>query len=172
MIPSAANLPFPIMKRLAATSDLLPVLLLVGLLVFPAPSWASETRNQGQIVLYSYGPARVQITSPDGSRAGADLVTGGELEEIKGSDVVIEKAGDRSDGWTITLKGPAPGVYRFNLLGTGTGGVVMDLEAMDSSGRVSSSHVFRRIKGGDSFEYALDYSPAPKSKNQLKEATN
>ena len=114
----------------------------------------------------------VQIVGPDGSRAGADFVTGGELEEIKGADVAIEKAGDRSDGWTVTLKSPAPGVYLFKLLGTGTGGIVMDLEALDSLGRVSSSSVFKRVKDGDSLEYTLDYSPDSKSGNQLQEATN
>jgi hypothetical protein len=160
------------MKRYADTLYLVPVLLLAALLVLPTLSWASGAGNKGQIVLYSYGPARVQNIGPDGSRAGADLDTGGELKEIKGSDVVIEKAGDRSDGWIITLISPAPGVYRFNLLGTGTGGVVMDLEARNSSGLLSSSHVFRRVRFGDSFEYTLDYSLDPKSKNQLQEATN
>lgn len=172
MIPDATNLPLSKMKKLTDTLSLVSTLLLVGLLALPAPSWASSSGNQSQIILYSYGLARVQVTGPDGSRAGADLVTGDELEEIKGSDVVIEKAEDRLDGWTITLRSPTLGVYRINLLGTGTGGVVMDLEVLDSSGRISSSQVFRRIRGGDSFEYVLDYSPTLKSDNQLQEATN
>jgi hypothetical protein len=166
------NSPFLVVEKFAGTLTLLPVLLLAVFLMLPVSSRASGSVDKGQIVLYSYGPARVQITGPDGSRAGADLVTGGELEEIEGSEVMIEKAGDRSDGWTITLKSPASGVYRLNLLGTGKGGVVMDLEALDSSGRVRSSHVFRRVREGDSFEYALDYSLDLKSDNQLKEAVN
>jgi len=160
------------MKRHAATFYLALVLLLTGLLIQPSSGRALSSGQKGQIILYSYGPARVQVTGPDGSRAGAELVGGGELEEIEGSDVMVERSSDRSDGWTITLKNPVPGVYRINVLGTGTGGVVMDLEALDSSGRGRSSHVFKRVKEGDSLEYVLDYSPDPKSDNQLKETAN
>jgi hypothetical protein len=172
MVPSVKGLPLPIMKRFVGTLAVLPVFLFVGMLVLSGLSRASGTESKGQIVLYSYGPARVQIISPDGLRAGADLVTGGELEEIKGADVAIEKAGDRSDSWTVTLKGPTPGVYRFKLLGMGAGGVVMDLQALDFLGRVSSSNVFKRVMDGDCLEYALNYSPEPKSENILKEVSN
>ena len=171
-MPSVKGLLLPIMKRLVGTLALLPVFLLFGMLVLLVSSMASDIESKGQIVLYSYGPARVQIIGPDGLRAGADFITGGELEEIRGADVAIEKAGDRSDSWTITLKNPASGVYRFILIGTGTGGIVMDLQAQDSLGRVSSSNVFKRVKDGDSLEYALDYSPDSKSSNLLQEATN
>ena len=164
------GLQLPFLKKFAGSFALLVLLLFAGSLVLPASaSWASGIENKGKIVLYSYGPARVQIISPDGLRAGADLVTGGELEEIKGADVAIQKAGDRSDSWTVTLKGPAPGVYRFKLLGMGAGGVVMDLQALDSLGRVSSSNVFKRVHNGDSPKYTLHYSPDPGSKNMLKE---
>jgi hypothetical protein len=164
------GLQLPFLKKFAGSFALLVLLLVAGTLVLPvSASWASGIENKGRIVLYSYGPARVQIIGPDGSRTGADLVTGDKLEEIKGGDVAIEKAGDRSDSWTVTLKNPAPGVYRFKLLGMGTGGVVMDLQALDSLGRVSSSNVFKRVKNGDSPKYTLHYSPDPGSKNMLKE---
>ena len=172
IVPGVKGILLPIMKRFAGTLALLPVFLLFGMLVLPVSSMASGIESKGQIVLYSYGPARVQIIGPDGLRAGADLITGGELEEIRGSDVAIENAGDRSDSWTITLKNPAPGVYGFKLIGTGTGGIVMDLQAQNSLGHVISSNVFKRVKNGDCLEYALDYSPDSKSSNLLQEATN
>ena len=139
------------------------------MLVFPATLSGKADDNQGAIILYSYGPARVQIKAPDGSRAGTDLVTGAELEEISGSDVRIERAVDRSDGYTVTLKSPEPGVYLFEVLGTGTGGVVLDLEAHDSSGRISSSHIFRRIRAGDFLGFVLDYRSDSRSGNRLEE---
>ncbi len=144
------------------------VALALMFLVF-ARSGGSDTHWQGRILLYSYGPARLQVTAPDGSRAGADLETGKYTEEITGSDIRVEKAKDRSDGLTIQLNAAGSGVYRLDLAGMGTGRVVVDLEMRDAADGISRIHLLRRVKAGDILRFDLDYNPAPGSLNRIQE---
>ncbi|UCF89320.1 MAG: hypothetical protein JSV70_03530 [bacterium] len=145
------------------------MIVLAAVFLLPARPGGGDTDWKGRIILYSYGPARIQITAPDGSRAGADLKTGEYIEEIKGSGVRVEKAKGRSDGQTVLLEAAGQGVYRLDLAGTGTGRVVVDLEIVDAAGGVSRNHVLRRVKVGDLLRYALDYNPAPGSLNRIEE---
>lgn len=160
--------PFFSRDSIPTLRGLVSVFVLAPLLALPVQSRASDNHEKGRIILYSYGPARLQVTSPDGSRAGADLATGEYLEEIAGSDVTVERAQGRSEGLTLTLSAAAPGVYRLDLLGTGMGRVVVDVEIRDAAGRVSRSHVLQRIKAGDTLRYALDFNPAPGSVHRLE----
>ncbi len=149
----------------------LGLLFLGGVLALAVSTGATETPGGERIVLYSYGPGRVLLTDPRGLRCGLDLATGEELREIPGIRLEEERAADRAPGWTITLPNPVPGPYRVLVLGTGKGGVVLDLEAVDGSGRARTSHAFIRVQEGEKTVYLLNYSPRPGSDNVLHEVS-
>ena len=136
--------------------------------LLPTAGSAASHKDPG-IVLYSYGPAIIQVVSPEGLRMGHDLATGSALTEIPGAQMVKEQAKGRSAGWTISIPDPPTGLYRLELMGTGKGGVVLDLDVWDRSGKVKNSHVFKRVREGDLLQFILSYSPDPGSKNSLKE---
>jgi hypothetical protein len=144
------------------------IILFVSFSLVPVNGLSASHKRPG-IVLYSYGPAMIQVVSPGGQRAGQDMTSGVTISEIPGAKIVKEQVEGRSTGWTISLPKPPSGVYILNLLGTGKGGVVVDLDARDRSGKVKNSHIFRRVEKGDSIQLVLNYSPDPGSRNEVKE---
>jgi hypothetical protein len=146
----------------------LTITLALALALSPVKGHAASHKGPG-IVLYSYGPAMIQVVSPGGQRAGQDMTSGVTISEIPGAKIVKEQVEGRPTGWTISLPKPLSGVYILNLMGTGQGGVVLDLDARDRSGKVKNSHIFRRVKKGDSIQLILSYSPDPGSRNKVEE---
>ena len=131
----------------------------------------SIASNPDRIEIYIYGPVRAQIVDTEGLRSGREFGSGQRVEEIPGSEVVKEETRERISGWTIRLLEPSPGTYRILLKGTGTGGFVIDVDAVDSAGHARNSHIFRRIGEGDTFEFALLYSNKPGGKSTLIEVS-
>jgi hypothetical protein len=109
------------------------------------------------------------MVSPGGLRVGQDMLSGITISEIPGAKIKKEEIEGRPTGWTISLQKPPSGEYRLHLLGTGKGGVVLDLDARDRAGKVNNSHIFRRVKKGDSIQFHLSYSPDPGSRNMVVE---
>ncbi|MDT8396621.1 MAG: hypothetical protein RRA32_09305 [bacterium] len=144
---------------------------LIALILLPAVDNAASNSGPG-IVLYSYGPAMIQMVSPEGLRVGQDMLTGNPLTEIPGAKIVKEQVKGRPTGWTISFPVPVTGLYRLELIGTGRGGVVLDLDARDRTGKVINSHIFKRVLEGDTLHFFLSYSPDPGSENSLKEQRN
>ena len=143
-------------------------LTIITLTLMPAAGNAVSHKGPG-IVLYSYGPAMIQVVSPEGLRVGQDMLSGSTLTEILDARIVKEQIKGRPAGWSISLPAPVTGLYRLELMGTGKGGVVLDLDARDRSGKVINSHFFKRVREGDSLHFVLSFSPDPGSENTLKE---
>ena len=143
----------------------------IALALIPVTGNTASQRGPG-IVLYSYGPAMIQVVSPGGQRVGQDMTSGVTISEIPGAKIVKEQIEGRPTGWTISLPTPPSGEYELNLMGTGKGGVVLDLDARDRTGKVINSHIFRRVKKGDSIQFILSYNPDPGSRNTVKEQHN
>ena len=140
----------------------------IALALMPVTGNTASQRGPG-IVLYSYGPAMIQVVSPGGQRVGQDMTSGVTISEIPGAKIVKEQIEGRPTGWTISLSTPPSGEYEWNLMGTGKGGIVLDLDAWDRAGKVHNSHIFRRVKKGDSIQFILSYSPEKGSSNLLEE---
>ncbi|UCG39023.1 MAG: hypothetical protein JSV00_01955 [bacterium] len=148
---------------------LFPATVVVLSLFWAAPVIA-EKPSPDSMVIYSYGPARVQVLDARGLRTGIDLDTGERLLEIPRSKVVVERARNRGPGWTIILDRPEPGEYRVLLAGTEKGGAVLDLDAVDRHGKVRNSHFFRRIREGETLTFTITFSPESSSGNRLTES--
>ena len=144
------------------------LVLFISAALAPTVSLAASHKGPN-IVLYSYGPAMIQVVSPEGLRVGQDMLSGDTVSEIPGAKIVKEQIKGRPTGWTISLPAPPTGLYRLNLMGTGKGGVVVDLDARDRTGKVKNSHIFRRVKEGDSLSFILNYNPDPGSRNTVVE---
>lgn len=122
-----------------------------------------------RIEIYTYGPGFIQIIDVYGRRSGRDFSTGDILEEIPRSKVVREGTRERMPGWTIHLQDSAQGLYRLKLLATGSGAFAVDIDTVDTAGALKNSHIFRRVKLGDSLEFHLTYRSDPQEKSTLKE---
>lgn len=141
------------------------VFLLLPLTIVSTEVFGSESNR---IEIYIYGPVLAHIVDREGRRSGRDLDTGQILKDVPGSRIVMEKTRDRMPGWTIHVSDPVPGIYRIQVKGTGPGGFIIDVDAIDSSGQVKNSNIFKRIQEGNMMEFFFTYtSDNPEVNNPL-----
>jgi hypothetical protein len=134
----------------------LTLVTLLGLLILSYPE--GRASGTSRIEIYIYGPVLAQVIDASGRRSGMDLATGQVLKDIPGTSIVKERTRERLPGWTIHFSDPVSGIYRIQVKGIDPGGFVIDVDAVDSRGRINNSNIFRRIKEGDILEFFFTYN--------------
>jgi hypothetical protein len=138
-----------------------------GLCMVVAHPGNADAPPLNHVEIYIYGPGIAQVMDMYGRRTGRDLGTGDILEEIPRSKVIEEGTKERMPGWTIRLQDPVQGVYRVKLMATGSGAFAVDVDTVDSIGKLKNSHVFRRVKPGESLEFVLIFTNDPEGESTL-----
>lgn len=108
---------------------------LAGVRRFRGPEYTYTDRTG--IVIRFHSPGELLVTDPQGRVTGYDPTTGQSYSEIPGSSYGIISIGDAESGepgpptHDLDIRQPVPGEYLVDVVGTGTGTYVLEINAYD-----------------------------------------
>uniref|UniRef100_Q01P83 Peptidase C39-like domain-containing protein n=1 Tax=Solibacter usitatus (strain Ellin6076) TaxID=234267 RepID=Q01P83_SOLUE len=132
--------------------------------------FSSTSTPPNALVVSAHSPVELLLTDSSGNRTGYDPTTGGTVQQIPGSGYSRESIGDDDDpvnepptDETKSLEaiGVASGLYKFQVIGVGTGPFTIDVLAYDSSGTPQIQSFTGTATQGSADVYNITYSSTP-----------
>ncbi|GAB4362793.1 MAG: hypothetical protein Kow00128_02910 [Deltaproteobacteria bacterium] len=123
--------------------------------------------NHGSIEIRLGSPAEILVIDPSGRRTGYDSSSGSDLHEIPSSAYFLDGIDDDLSGETepevrtLFIDEPIDGLYRIQVIGTGTGEFWIKFLSNDRTGDVSHQTMNGTIGSQKRYDYELDYSSDP-----------